>query len=395
VTTYNGVLARKFFTTLQYSQKKQRLEAGGSKTEITASPFRTRGVAAGVPPSLHYAAPFFSALDPEDRNNKQFTGSVSYTLSSKKTGTHDVKGGGEFYRATNRGGNSQSATNYVFQSDYLVANGRPVLDSAGVPIPVFTPGVSRVQNWIPTKGAVINIDTTSLYFQDHWVAAPRLSFDLGTRFEAVRGKATGDLLTVNTNKLVPRLGAIYDLSGDGRNTLQATYGHYSGKYSENQFGHNTDVANPSRVTYGYTGPAGQGRDFAPGFDLRNYATIISAAFPTANIFVADDVQSPTVHEFMLGLGREFGAGGYAKATYQWRKWYGFLEGFITLSNGIVNVNRNGAVVGDLTKVIYGNAAADDIDRHYQALIFQSAYRIRVSHPRQRRLHAANPQQRQL
>lgn len=376
VTTYNGVVARRFFATLQYSQKKQQLQSGGSSTEITASPFRTRGVVAGVPPSLHYAAPFFSALDPEDRNNKQFTGSVSYTLSTRRAGTHDVKGGGELYRATNRGGNSQSATNYVFQSDYLVVNGAPAVDSQGVPIPLFTPGVSRVQNWIPTRGATINIDTTSLYVQDHWVAVPRLSLELGARFENVHGRATGDLLTVdNTRKLMPRLGAAYDLTGDGRTTLQATYGHYSGKYSENQYGHNTDVGNPSRVTYGYTGPAGQGRDFAAGFNLANYGTIISASFPTANIFVADDVHSPTARELTLGLGRQFGD-GFARATYQWRKWYGFLEDFITLSNGIVNVNKFGANVGDLTKVIYGNAGEDEIDRNYQAVILQSHYRVR-------------------
>src|SRR4029453_15481636 len=140
--------------------------------------------------------------------------------------------------------------------------------------------------------------------------------------------------TVDTTKIVPRLGAAYDLTGDGRTTLQATYGHYSGKYNERQYANNTDVGNPSRVTYGYTGPAGQGLDFAPGFDLRNYATIISAVFPTANVSVpgdglrkyaaihpgvfstgnvsvADDVQSPTVREFTLGLGRAVGNGGYA------------------------------------------------------------------------------------
>jgi len=377
VTSYNGVLAQKFSTTLQYSQKKYRfVDAGGTKIEITASPFRTRGVVPGVPPSLHYAAPFFSSLDPEDRNNRQFTGSVSYTLSTKATGTHDFKGGGEFYRATHTGGNSQSSTNYVFQTDYLVAGGKPVVNAAGVPVPVFTPGVSRVQNWIPTRGAVVNIDTTSLYVQDHWVVAPRLSLDLGTRFEAVRGKATGDLLTVDTTRLVPRLGIAYDLMGDGRTTLQATYGHYSGKYGENQYAQNTDVGNPSRVTYGYTGPAGQGLDFAPAFDLRNYATIISAVFPTANVSVADDVQSPTVREFTLGLGRGLGNRGYAKATYQWRRWYGFLDDFIFLSNGIVNVNRNGANVGDLTKSVYDNASTKDIHREYQAMIFQSDYRWR-------------------
>ncbi len=377
VTTYNGIVAQKFFGMLQYSQKAFKfVNAGGTKTEITASPFRTRGVAAGVPPTLHYAAPFFSSLDPEERNNKQFTGSMSYTLSTKKTGTHDVKGGGEYYRATHTGGNSQSATNYVFQADYLVAGGAPVVDANRIPIPVFTPGVTRVQNWLPTKGAVVNINTTSLYLQDHWVVVPRLSVELGTRFEAVRSNATGDIVTVDTTKIVPRLGAAYDVTGDGRTTLQATYGHYSGKYGEGQYAINTDVGNPSRVTYGYTGPAGQGLDFAPGFNLANYATIISASFPTANIFVADDVQSPTVREFTGALGREMGANGYAKITYQWRTWSGFFDDFISLSNGIVNVNRNGANIGDLTKVLYDNASADGINRDYQALVFQSSYRMR-------------------
>jgi predicted secreted protein len=81
-----------------------------------------------------------------------------------------------------RGGNSQSATGYVFQADYVQSGGRPVYDSAGIPIPNFVPGQSRLQNWISTVGAVININTTSFFLQDHWVVTPRLSVDLGTRF---------------------------------------------------------------------------------------------------------------------------------------------------------------------------------------------------------------------
>src|ERR1043166_1165669 len=190
VTNYNGVLARKFFATVQYSQKKFGfVNAGGTDTAITASPIRTRGVTAGEAANLLYAAPFFSALDPENRDNHQFSGSLSYTLSTKRTGTHDIKGGGEYYRSTRTGGNSQSATNYVFQADYVQAGGKPVYDAQGVPIPVWTPGVTRVQNWLPTIGAVIDIGTTSLYIQDHWIATPRISIDLGTRFEAVRTNA--------------------------------------------------------------------------------------------------------------------------------------------------------------------------------------------------------------
>src|SRR5206468_1122576 len=99
VTSYNGVLANKYFATLQYSQKKFGFRGGNTVTAITGSPILTRGVTPGIDPSLHYAAPYFSGLDPEDRNNRQFTGSLSYTLSTKRTGTHDIKGGGEYYRS--------------------------------------------------------------------------------------------------------------------------------------------------------------------------------------------------------------------------------------------------------------------------------------------------------
>jgi hypothetical protein len=375
VANYNGVVRSKMFATLQYSQKTFAfVGAGGTNTAITASPFLTRGLASGISANLHYAAPYFSALDPENRDNHQFTGSLSYTLSTKKTGTHDLKTGGEYYRSTRTGGNSQSATNYVFQTDYLQANGKPVYDASGVPVPVWTPGVSRVQNWLPTVGAIVDINTSSAYFQDHWVAAPRLTLDLGTRVEAVRSHATGDIVTVDTTSIVPRFGVTYDLEGNGRTVLQATYAHYAGKYSEAQFAANTDVGNPSRVTYGYTGPAGQGRDFAPAFSLSNFATIVSASFPTANISVADGLHSPTVREFTAGVGRKLGTRGFARATYQFRRWFDFVEDEIKLANGIVNVNRNGANIGNLSRVVYDNT--DGIDREYQALVLQSGYRFR-------------------
>ena len=377
VTSYNGVFAKKYFGTLQYSQKKFGfVGAGGTNTAITASPIRTRGVTPGISANLLYAAPFFSALDPEERNNRQFTGSLSYTLSTKRSGTHDIKGGGEYYRAQHTGGNSQSATGYVFQADYLQAAGKPVYDAQGIPIPVWTPGVSRVQNWISTIGAVLNINTTSLFVQDHWLVTPKVAVDAGTRFEMVKSNATGDIVTVDTNTIVPRLGVSFDVEGNGRTVVQATYGHYAGKYSEAQFGSNTDVGNPSRVTYGYTGPAGQGRDFLPAFNLASYGTVISGSFPTANIFVADGVKSPIVKEFTLGVGRDIGQRAFLKATYQFRTWSGFLEDFIQLSNGTVNVNRNGANIGLLTKVLFDNT--DAIDREYQALLLQSNYRLRTN-----------------
>ena len=52
----------------------------------------------------------------------------------------------------------------------------------------------------------------------------------------------------------------------------------------------------------YTGPAGEGRDFAAGFDPANYTTTVSGTFPTANVFFADDLRSPLTKEYTVGAG---------------------------------------------------------------------------------------------
>ena len=247
---YNGVLSQRALATVQYSHKKQaRRNNGGSSTNILDSPFLTLGATRGVPGFLFYHAPYFDATDPEDRNNRQVTGSLTYLASTDRFGSHDLTGGAEYFVSTGIGGNSQSPTGYAFVADYLVQDGRPILDGSGRPIPQFVPGVSEAWNFLPTRGARVDIKTTSVYLQDRWVVTPRLTLQLGTRFETVRGDATGDITTVDTTSIVPRLGAAFDLRGNGATVVQATYGHYSGKYNQVQFSANTNVGRPSEVDY--------------------------------------------------------------------------------------------------------------------------------------------------
>jgi hypothetical protein len=377
--TYNGIAAKKYYVSAQYSEKKQGFrDNGGSSTAVIDSPILTRGVQSGVPVQQHYNAPYFDNTDPEDRNNRQLTGSVAYTLSSKNAGTHDFKGGAERYTSTRTGGNSQTATGFVFQTDYkLGADGKPLLDSNSHPIPVFSPGTvataSRVQQWLPTRGAQIDITTTSFYFQDRWVPNARFTVEAGVRYERVRSEATGDINAVNTDTVVPRLGATYSLGGTGKTVLQATYGHYAGKYSEAQFARNTAVGNPSVITRQYIGPPGEGRNFAAGFDLANYATILSGSFPTANIFFEDGLSSPVIREFTTSVGRELGAKGYVKAVYAWRTTTNFVDDFITLDNGKTTVVRDGVNYGTFDNVVYRNT--DLPVRNYQGLELLTNYRV--------------------
>jgi len=112
--TWRGVLGPRTFAEAQFSQKAWRLEnAGGTSAAIVDSPFLTRGVS-GVPANLQYNGPYFDSTDPEARNNRQFTASVSQMLSSRGLGTHELKSGFEYFTSTRVGGNSQSLSGYVF-----------------------------------------------------------------------------------------------------------------------------------------------------------------------------------------------------------------------------------------------------------------------------------------
>ncbi len=371
--SWRGLLGARTFAEAQYSQKQWRLEhVGGTSAAIVDSPFLTRGVS-GVPGGLHYNGPYFDSSDPEERNNRQVTASVSQMLASRGFGTHEVKSGFEYFTSTRVGGNSQSLSGYVFQADYkLGADGRPELDANGRLIPRFIPGTSRMQTWMPLRGSSIHLNTASAYMNDHWTAGARLTFDLGLRYERVRSDATGDIDGARGNTLAPRLGAAYDLTADGRTIVHATYGHYSGKYNDVQFSRNSNVGNADRITGTYVGPAGEGRDFAAGFDPANYQTF-TGTFPTANVSFARNLESPLTREFTVGISRELLRSGWARATYVARHATNFIDDFITVDEGRTVIARNGVDLGAFDNVVYRNT--DVPKRDYQALQFESGYRF--------------------
>jgi hypothetical protein len=376
VASYNGVLTPKLFASFQVSQKQFGFRgSGGSNPDIRESPFITQGVLEGVSPVLHYNGNYFDATDPEDRNNFQYAGSLSYFLTTEGFGSHDIKAGFENFTSTRTGGNSQSPSGYVFDTDYLTAGGDPVLDADGRFIPVFTNGVSQLEQYIATRGAEIDIRTTSFFLQNDWTISPRLSLNVGVRFEDVQSEATGGITGVDTQTWVPRVAATYDALGTGQTILQASYAHYAGKYNETQIGANTPVGNPIFLFYDYVGPSGQGRDFAPGFDPANYE-VTFGSFPTANVFMAEGLSSPITREFSASIGQELWGRGLAKLTYTYRNYYNFIEDFIddpTL-DGRTTVIDNGVNFGTFDNIVYDNSDAPE--REYQALLLQTNYRLR-------------------
>jgi hypothetical protein len=377
-TNYRGVAGGALLIEAQYSQRQFKFEnSGGTSTNIVDSPFLSATQCACL-----YNAPYFDATDPTGRNNRQLTASVTRFWAAG--GRHDTKVGYEFFRSQLVGGNSQSSTNYVFNVDFLEnANGGPVTDASGRIIPNFVPGESYIEYFPAVRGATMDVNNNSAYVQDHWTIGRKLSADLGARFEQVKVVSTGDITSINTTpRLVPRLGLSYDIRGDGTDIAHATYAQYAGRYNEAQVGGNSPSGNPSYYSFFYTGPTGTGLNFAPGLNPANYAVAAdNIAFPieipTQNVRVNDRMKTPLTHEFTVSYGRALGGSrGHAEATYIYRKTTNMIEDFITAAGGTTEIVLQGVTLGELPNVIYDNT--DLARREYQAVEFQSRYRLRNS-----------------
>jgi hypothetical protein len=371
-TNYRGVLGGGTLVEGQYSQRHFEFQGDGlpTSTSILDSPFFSNEF------GLVYHRPYFSSSDPEQRNNRQLTASVTNFFGA--AGRHQLKSGFEFFRSQRTGGNSQSPTQYVFNTDWVKdASGKPALDAQGQYIPMFVPGESSIDFYPAVIGATLNIDNTSLYVQDHWAINSRWSADLGARFEHVKALSTGDILSVKGNRIVPRLGTAYDIQGNGNHVVHVTYGQYSGRYNEAQVGGNSPVGNPADIFSFYQGPAGVGLNFAAGLDPKNYpvnSSNASVTVPTANVFLDPDTKSPLTHEVTASYGANIKNGkGYGEATVIYRKTTDMIEDFITRADGTTLVQAFGIDAGVVSNRVYRNT--DLAHREYAATVFQGRYQL--------------------
>ncbi|MDA8017336.1 MAG: TonB-dependent receptor [Thermoanaerobaculia bacterium] len=379
VARYSGALSSSLFAELQYSEKTFQFnnthgldasEVVGSQSWIENSPFFDFAGDFG----RHYNAPYFDGKDPENRDNEQLAASLSGFFEAGSLGTHDVKVGYEDFSSFRTGGNSQSPTGWVVSAQVVRdANGDPVITADNDVIPDFIPGTTtRLYHWLADRSAEIEINTKSFFVNDRWQLNDKWSFNVGFRYEDVSSLTNTNIVTVDTDAIVPRLAASYDVRGDGKYRFDLTYAQYAGKYSESQFAENTGVGNPASLVYEYAGPAGSGYDFAPAYDLNNY-TIRSASDGTQNVFVADNISSPLVDEITLSAGMELERGGFVKAIYTNREYGDFVEDFVTVATGSTEVIVEGVSAGTFSNEFFENS--DLSIRDYEALQLIGRYRV--------------------
>ncbi len=232
----------KFIATFRYGRAFQNQKGGNyalanePRYVCSGSQAAYDTIATGCPGGRGFQNLTTNSITTRDVSIKnEFNGDVSYFVS-EFGGRHEFKGGYQNGRTSNDvlGGNAGTGTVTLFYGQDYAGAGTGVslpcsLGSAGC-IGVGTLSRSGA------KGLAKN-NYQAIYFQDKWRPISRLTLNLGIRVErenlpsfnegfALAGSDIPPIRLGWGKKIAPRLGGAYDLFGDGKTKVFASYGWF-------------------------------------------------------------------------------------------------------------------------------------------------------------------------
>ena len=267
-----------------------------------------------------------------------------YTVSFSKRGRHNVKLGGEFIHQS--------------MNDIRCVRCEGALDATGGPIPAplerIFPNIYDVSTWnlnllnpVTIRwrqafspggmgGSVIPRKSTGLWLQDDWTPTPRLTLNLGLRYDLeinafAAANGTPQLMPIplgkepnDTNNVGPRLG--FSLSANDRTVIRGGFGKYFGTIQNNHYGQyymntvNIAINNDGRADFAsnpHNGPT-------PTFEslLARLCTpallpgCVRHEYPTGGAaFGGPNLEMPYSWQSSIGLQRQVGASLAFEADY--------------------------------------------------------------------------------
>jgi hypothetical protein len=382
---YNGVITENFFIEAQASKKEYAfLNSGSSWYDLINGTLvldRARGT--------RYWSPTFR-IKPggEQRDHELFTAAGTYFLSTGSLGTHEIKAGYEYFDEV------RDVNNYQNGSDYRVSLSQTIIRGDEIyPRVRNTSTYTRIYWYpifVPSEGS--HYRTDSIYINDRWVASPRWTFNLGVRYDkndAVSGD--GSYQVADDSAISPRLGANWDVFGNGKLTVAANYGQYVGRLAEGVGNDGDPAGRTASFNWSYRGPAINSDVNTPteeligtaealeiifdwffangGTDLRPLRT--NPSIPGFNDILDPNgsLRSPNVKEWTLGIGASLGQKGIVRADLVYRKWDDFYTSYQNMDTGQVEFEGRSY---DLALV---RNDIDTYNRDYKGLHTQVQYRF--------------------
>lgn len=203
---------------------------------------------------------------------------VTYDPAWIRWGRHELRGGFEYEHDR-----LLAASGYV--------DGRLYFDFDGLP--------NQVEVWGGATYRPVHTRRT-LYVQDAWAIANRLTINGGVRMGFYRGSVPEHDDVFGKHSLSPRIGAAYDLLGDRRTALRVHYGRY----------HDEMVTS----FYDFLDPLSQTDDVVYTYNGSEY--VESFRYPKASQASIDPrLRYPFTDEFLAGAEHQWGWGISTQAQY--------------------------------------------------------------------------------
>lgn len=375
---YNGVPTSNLLLSANYSNKKFSFVNSGSKsTDIIDGTLMVDNPTG----RRYWAGTFCGVCGPEERNNFDWTASASYFLSSRSTGSHNIKVGVDKFSETRLVNNHQSGSDFRILGNTKVigTNVFPVLDSTSI--------IQWNPIYLTAKGDHLKVN--SAFVNDRWDFSTRLSFNVGLRFDKNDTKDDDGHQVSKDSALSPRLGLQFDVLGDGRQKINANFGRYVSKIADGNVGGGANAAGrPSAITWFYRGPvinpAGTPNSALLTTDkalaqlwswfnsvggTSNTTNLRSVSISGLSTVLNGSLVSPSVDEFTIGYGIQATRNAFARVDLVKRDWHHFYAAQLVKSNPTAT-----DPFGQKSDVEFLTNDNNQTKRTYRALQFEGQWR---------------------
>ena len=380
---YDALVSGELLVEGQYSRRRFSLNTGATSTDpLEATPLLDR--AGG---NARFYAPSGCAICGSERRDNDDLMLKANWFGTVWRGTHQIVAG------IDRFDEERVPNNRASGSDFLLFVTRTQFRD-GVIYPVVTPttaqGGGTFIRWSPLAAppAADRLRTDSIFLNDRWDITDRWSVSLGARWDRNDAVDANGTTTSDDSRLSPRLAVMYDVRGDGRHRVSASYGEYTSRIAEGIASSNQTAGNTAMIDFAYKGPAINGNQLtvAPAdvlrqvleyFNTRQGGTANTAAdnlrtggvrsVPGFATYFDGTLRSPSVREVTVGYGMQLGAHGFVRADAIARDWRDFYAASVTTSTR--RATTPFGIPVDLA--LYRNS--NDIERTYRGLQLQARW----------------------
>ena len=352
---YSGVLTDKLFLEAQYSKKEFAFLGSGSPyiDDPEQGEFKGTLVQDRARGTRYWSPTFRASPGGERRDTETYLLKGSYFLSTPTLGSHDIKAGYEHFLEVRKVNNYQNGSDYRLSLSETIIRGDQIFPR------VRTGSTYTRIYWypifVPSEGSEYASD--SIFLNDRWTLNKNWTFNVGLRYDkndAVSGD--GVYKVADDSAFSPRLAAQYDLHGNGRLVVTASYAQYVGRLAEGVGNDGDPAGRTATFNWVYRGPAINNNVNAPtselvgteealrrvfewffangGTSLRPFRTPPSVP-GIESVLDPDGLKSPNVKELTLGFGAAIGNNAFVRADLVRRNWDDFYVSKVNMSTGKV------------------------------------------------------------